>query len=72
MAETNGHDGKPATPGTPATGGGNSGSGAGNGSNGGGKLQAVLAGAKATQTRAVEELKETIKAPEKTDRKSVV
>jgi len=62
MAETNGHDGKPASAGTPADGGGNGTSG-----NGGGKLQAVIAGAKATQTRAIEELKETIKAPEKTD-----
>src|SRR6266702_1990857 len=67
MAETNGHDGKPASTGTPAAGGGNGSSGAGNGGNGGSKLQAVIAGAKATQTRAIEELKETIKAPEKTD-----
>ncbi|HEY2014422.1 MAG TPA: hypothetical protein VGH38_13020, partial [Bryobacteraceae bacterium] len=64
MAETNGHDGKPASAGTPAAGG--NGNGHGNG-NGGGKLQAVIAGAKATQARAVEEIKETIKAPEKTD-----
>ena len=63
MADTNGHnDGKPGSTSTP------SGSGNGNSSgNGGSKVTAVLAGAKAVQTRAVEELKETIKAPEKTD-----
>src|SRR5665811_1796361 len=51
--------------GTPAAGAGN-GNGAATG-NGGSKVAAVLAGAKAVQTRAREELKETIKAPEKTD-----
>ncbi|HUI53783.1 MAG TPA: cytochrome b N-terminal domain-containing protein [Bryobacteraceae bacterium] len=60
MAETNGHDGKPQTPATPAAGGNGSG-------NGGGGVAKVLAGAKAVQTRAIEELKETVKAPEKTD-----
>src|SRR4249919_299230 len=65
MAETNGQDGKPATTGAP---GGTPGNGSGNGSgNGDGKLAAVLAGAKAVKVRATEELKETIKAPEKTD-----
>ena len=62
MPETNGHNGN-----TPPANGAN-GSGAGNGSgNGGGKVAAVLATAKATQAKAVEELRETIKAPEKTD-----
>jgi cytochrome b6 len=57
MPETNGHNGGP-----PATGGN------GNGTNGGGnKLATVMADAKAVKTRAVEELKETVKAPEKTD-----
>src|SRR5690242_2476943 len=65
MAETNGHNGNPAS-GTPPAGAGN-GQGGGNGGSNGGKLQAVLASAKATQTRAVQELQETIKAPEKTD-----
>ena len=60
MAETNGHNGNPPV-GTPPAGDGN---GAGNG---GGKLAQVLAGAKAVQVRAAGELKETIKAPEKTD-----
>src|SRR4051812_11077503 len=66
MPETNGHNGNP--PAGPGNGNGNGtgGSGAGNG-NGGGKVATVLAGAKAVQTRAKEELKETIKAPEKTD-----
>src|SRR6266852_4105260 len=62
MAETNGHsDGRPATTGAPSGAGGN-----GSGGNGG-KLATVLANAKAVQARAVEEIKETIKAPEKTD-----
>ena len=52
MAETNGHNGTPA--------------GSGNGS-GGNKVATVLANAKAVQAKAVEEIKETIKAPEKTD-----
>jgi len=66
MAETNGHDGRPTTPptGTPADGNGN---GAGNGNGNGSKVAAVLASAKAVRSRAVEEMKETIKAPEKTD-----
>jgi cytochrome b6 len=60
MPETNGSNGAPGTPDT--------GNGSGNGSgNGGGKLAAILAGAKATKTRAVEELAGTVKAPEKTD-----
>jgi cytochrome b6 len=59
MPETNGHNGN--TPGG-ANGGAANGSG-----NGGGKVAAVLANAKATQAKAVEELRETIKAPEKTD-----
>jgi quinol-cytochrome oxidoreductase complex cytochrome b subunit len=63
MAETNGKDGKPATTGTPA---GTAGNGNGSG-NGDGKLATVLANAKAVKARATEELKETIKAPEKTD-----
>ena len=62
MAETNGHnDGHPAGTGAPGSGG------QGNGGNGQAKLATVLAGAKAAQARAKEELKETIKAPEKTD-----
>src|ERR1700760_4423391 len=56
MPETNGHNGAP-----PTNGGGN-----GNG-NGGGKVATVVANAKAVQTRAVEELRETVKAPDKTD-----
>lgn len=64
MAETNGHDGKPASTGTPATGAGNGSAAAGNG---GSKLATVIANAKAVQARATEELKETVKAPEKTD-----
>src|SRR6059036_1896280 len=64
MAETNGHnDGKPVTTGAPS---GAAGNGSGDGGNGG-KLATVLANAKAVQARAVEEIKETIKAPEKTD-----
>jgi len=57
MAETNGPNGNPA-PGAPP---------AGNGNGDGGKVAKVLAGAKAVQARATGELKETIKAPEKTD-----
>ncbi|SPE34472.1 fragment of cytochrome b6f complex, cytochrome b6 subunit 1 [Candidatus Sulfopaludibacter sp. SbA3] len=57
MPESNGHDAKPVS-----TGGTN-----GAPANGGNKLATVIAGAKATQARAVEEIKETIKAPEKTD-----
>jgi hypothetical protein len=64
MAETNGHDGKPASTGTPAAGAGNGNGSTGNGGNGGSRLQAVMAAAKATQKRAVEELAETVKAPE--------
>ena len=69
MAETNGHDGKPAGADTPAgSNGGGNGASHGNGSgNGGGTLTKVLTNAKAVQARASEELKETIKAPEKTD-----
>src|ERR1039457_5148238 len=59
MAETNGHNG--TTAGNGGTGGNGSGAG------GEGKLGALVAGAKAVQARAVEELKETVKAPEKTD-----
>ena len=51
MPETNGHNGTPA----------------GNGAPGESKLAAVLAEAKAVQARAVEELKTTVKAPQKTD-----
>jgi len=61
MPETNGHNGGPAAP-------GGNGAGNGNGSgNGGNKLATVMADAKAVKTRAVEEIKETVKAPEKTD-----
>src|SRR6185436_6271168 len=58
MPETNGTNGSAA----------GNGAGTGNG-NGGGqkKLATVMADAKAVQARAVEEIKETIKAPEKTD-----
>jgi quinol-cytochrome oxidoreductase complex cytochrome b subunit len=63
MPETNGHNGGPA-----ANGGNGRGNGSGNGDGQGGKkLAAVMADAKAVKTRAVEELKETVKAPEKTD-----
>jgi cytochrome b6 len=68
MAETNGHhDGKPVS--TNGSGNGSGGNGSGNGSsgNGGNKVATLVANAKATQTRALEEFKETIKAPEKTD-----
>ena len=61
MADSNGHQGKPADTGSPANGGGN---GSGNGS---GAIAKALANAKAVQARATEELKGTIKAPEKTD-----
>jgi cytochrome b6 len=72
MAETNGHsDGKPVSTGASGNGGGPSGPAGGNGGNGGNgggsKVAALVANAKATQARAVEEIKETIKAPEKTD-----
>ena len=60
MPETNGHNGPPAS-------NGGSGNGSGNGSNGDSKVAALVANAKAVQARAVEEIKETIKAPEKTD-----
>ena len=60
MAETNGHNGTPPAA-TPSEGNGN---GAGDGGN---RVAKVLAGAKAVQVRATGELKETIKAPEKTD-----
>ena len=62
MAETNGHDGKPATNGANSPPAGN-----GNGNGDGNRVAAVLAGAKAVRTRAVEELRDTVKAPEKTD-----
>jgi quinol-cytochrome oxidoreductase complex cytochrome b subunit len=66
MAETNGHDGKPTTAGAGSPAAGN-GQGAGNGNGNGSRVAAVLAGAKAVRTRAVEEMKETVKAPDKTD-----
>ena len=61
MPETNGHNG------TSAGNGGTGGNGNGSGAGGEGKLAAVVANAKAVQARAVEELRETVKAPEKTD-----
>ncbi len=62
MPETNG------TNGSTAGNGAGGGYGSGNGGRGGERTQAaVIADAKAVQTRAVEELKETVKAPEKTD-----
>ena len=61
MPETNGHNG------TTAGNGGTGGNGNGSGAGGEGKLAAVVANAKAVQARAVEELRETVKAPEKTD-----
>jgi quinol-cytochrome oxidoreductase complex cytochrome b subunit len=64
MPETNGSNGAPPAGGAD-NGSGNS-HGAGNG-NGGNKLAAIMASAKATKTRAVEELTETVKAPDKTD-----
>ena len=60
MPETNGSN-------VSGNGGGAGDGGNGSGNGGGGKLAAIVAGAKATQKRAVEELTETIKAPEKTD-----
>ena len=63
MADTNGHPEKPVDTASPAAGNG-SGNGPGNG---GSAVAKVLANAKAVQARATEELKETIKAPEKTD-----
>ena len=62
MAETNGHNTTP-----PASAPGGNGSGNGGNGNGGGVVTKVLANAKAVQSRATEEFKETIKAPEKTD-----
>ncbi|MEO8596766.1 MAG: cytochrome b N-terminal domain-containing protein [Candidatus Solibacter sp.] len=61
MPETNGTNG--------SANGQDGGNGAGNGNSGGGakKLAAVLADAKAVQAKATEELKETVRAPEKTD-----
>src|ERR1035441_9833339 len=59
MPETNGHNG------TSAGDGGTGGNGSG--APGESKLAAVLAEAKAVQARAVDELKETVKAPQKTD-----
>src|SRR5690349_18766936 len=68
MPETNGHNGQPAAAGNGAgaSGNGHDGNGSGNG-NGGSRVSTAIAAAKAVQARAVEELKETIKAPEKTD-----
>jgi len=60
MPETNGQDGKPASPGPAA------GNGQGNG-DGDGKVAALIAGAKAVRARAVTETKEALHAPEKTD-----
>jgi quinol-cytochrome oxidoreductase complex cytochrome b subunit len=59
----------PDTNGQSNGGGNGSGNGSGNGNGDGGakKLATVMADAKAVKTRAVEELKETVKAPEKTD-----
>jgi len=64
MADTKGN-----TDGKPPAGSGNGAAGGNGGGNGAasGKLAAVMAGAKAVQAKAAEELKETIKAPEKTD-----
>ena len=65
MPETNGQHGTPASNGGSGNGAGN---GSGNGSgNGGNRVATLVANAKAVQSRAAEELKETIKAPEKTD-----
>jgi quinol-cytochrome oxidoreductase complex cytochrome b subunit len=60
MPETNGSN-------HPAPAGGGNGSGDGNGNGNGSKVSTLVANAKAVQARAVEEIKETIKAPEKTD-----
>lgn len=65
MPDTNGHS-NGAPPPADSNGAGTNGHGAANG-NGGGKVAALVANAKAVQARAVEEIKETIKAPEKTD-----
>src|SRR3954449_10602445 len=62
MPETNGH-----TNGTPPPTDGNGNSVGGNGGGNGSKVSVLVANAKAVQARAVEEIKETIKAPEKTD-----
>src|SRR5690242_6900493 len=62
MAETNGHNTAPGQ----GSGAGNGAGGNGSG-NGGSKVAALVANAKAVQARAVEEIKETVKAPEKTD-----
>jgi quinol-cytochrome oxidoreductase complex cytochrome b subunit len=59
MPETNGSNGAPPE--------GGAGNGNGHGNGGGNKLAAMMANAKATKARAVEELAETVKAPEKTD-----
>src|SRR5947199_8534098 len=64
MPETNGHPN--GTPPPPA-GNGNAAGGNGNGNGNGSKVSVLVANAKAVQARAVEEIKETIKAPEKTD-----
>src|SRR5438067_13812520 len=61
MPETNGNKDPNAVSSGP--GNGNGAGGNGNGS----KVAALVANAKAVQARAVEEIKETIKAPEKTD-----
>jgi cytochrome b6 len=66
MPETNGHS-NGAPPPAGGNGAGTNGSGAGGNGNGGNKVAALVANAKAVQSRAVEEIKETIKAPEKTD-----
>src|SRR5690242_20836330 len=66
MPETNGHsNGNPATSGT--NGAGSNGNGSDGNGQGGSRVATLAAAAKAVQARAVEELKETIKAPEKTD-----
>lgn len=62
MPETNGHTNGAPPPGP--NGAGTNGQGA---PNGGGKVATLVANAKAVQAKAVEEIKETIKAPEKTD-----
>jgi len=66
MPETNGQS-NGAPPPAGGNGAGTNGSGAGGNGNGGSKVAALVANAKAVQSRAVEEIKETIKAPEKTD-----
>ena len=62
MPETNGHSN-----GSGGGSGNGTGNGSGNGSGGVKKLATVMADAKAVKSRAVEELRETVKAPEKTD-----